>query len=129
MVSIVNILKERVDDVTTSLNKAINDYQTRITDLKKYTDKQVETLETRPGVINEVISTWTATSDNVDTISAVTGFTPKTDKLIINYRQTILRNGIDYIIEDTGSVVFKDIRFSTGDILQFIVIKQPGSAQ
>lgn len=129
VVSIVNILKERVDAVTTSLNKAIADYQERISDLKKYTDKQVEVLEARPGVINEVISTWTATSDNVDTISAVTGFDPKTDKLIINYRQTILRNGLDYIIEEAGSIVFKDIRFSSGDVLQFIVLKQPGSAQ
>lgn len=129
VVSVVNVLKNRVDEVTTSLNKAIADYQERVNELKRYTDSQVETLKTRPGVISEVISTWTATSDNVDTISAITGFDAKCDKLIINYRQTILRNGLDYIIEDTGSVVFKDIRFSTGDVLQFIVLKQASSAK
>lgn len=129
VVSIVNVLKARVDEITTSLKTAIADYQERIKELKSYTDAQVDALEARPGVISEVISTWTATSDNIDTINAVTGFNPKTDKLIINYRQTILRNGLDYIIEDSGSIVFKEIRFFTGDVLQFIVLKQSGSAE
>lgn len=139
-VSVVNILKDRLDTVTTTLNRAIADYQQRlgelkahtdrqVADLKTYTDRQVADLKVRPGVISEVVSTWTATSDNVDTINAVTGFNPKYDKLLINYRQTILRNGIDYVIEDSGSVVFKEIRFYTGDILQFIVLKQAESAQ
>lgn len=128
-VAVVNILQSRVEDVSKKLDLAIADYQERFKEDRRYVNDQINYLKSRPGVISEVISTWTATSDNVDTISAITGFNPKYDRLIINYRQTILRNGIDYVIEEAGSVVFKEIRFSTGDILQFIVLKQPESAQ
>lgn len=127
--SVVTILNERLEATTTKLDRAIKDYQERLAALSKQTDQQIAALKVRPGVINDVISTWTCTSNNVDTISAVTGFDAKYDKLIINYKQTIMRNGIDYIIEDGGSIVFKEIRFSEGDILQFIVIKQADPAQ
>ena len=87
-------------------------------------NEDIAALKARPGVINTVISDLTIMQNKVDTISAVPGFDPAYDKLIINLGQTMLRPTIDYIIEETGSIYFKEIRLNPGDVLQFIVLKQ-----
>ena len=74
---------------------------------------------------------YTATSDNVDTIGAISNFNPKYDKLIINFNQTVLREDIDYQIEllneagTSGGIIFPKIRLMKDDTLQFIIVKQP----
>ena len=58
-------------------------------------------------------------------ITGVTGFDHRYDKLLVNFQQTILRQGLDYTIdEESGNLYFKNIRFNSGDVLQFIVLKQ-----
>ena len=45
--------------------------------------------------------------------------------LIVNYNQTVLREGIDYDInKDINGITMKAFNLKTDDILQFMVIKQ-----
>lgn len=122
--SILTVLRERVETATADIDKATKDYRERLDQLTKSVNEDIAALKARPGVINTVISDLTIMQNKVDTISAVTGFDPAYDKLIINLGQTMLRPTIDYIIEETGSIYFKEIRLNPGDVLQFIVLKQ-----
>lgn len=127
--SVVNVLKDRLTTVTKDLTLQVKDCNEQIKELKKSTNSQITALKSRPGVITTVTSEWTAVLDNVDTINAVEGFRVGIDLLVINYRQTILREKTDYLIMDDGSISFTSIRFNKGDTLQLIVIKQPGPTE
>ena len=48
----------------------------------------------------------------------------RSDKLVVNYNQTILRVGVDYIITDTGVDFTDNITLMAGDEVQFVVLKQ-----
>ena len=94
-----------------------------------YVDQQRAHHIAQPGRIIEVISTFTASTNATDTIPKIKDFDPTLDKLVINYNQTILRLGIDYIIESTGGIQLRNFTLNAGDVLQFIIFKQAATAQ
>ena len=123
--SVITVLRERVETATADIDKAVKDYRARLDQLTKSVNDDIAALKARPGVISNVISDLTVTQDNLNMITGITGFDHKYDKLLVNFQQTILRQGLDYTIdEESGNLYFKDIRFSSGDVLQFIVLKQ-----
>lgn len=65
---------------------------------------------------------YTAVADNEETI-VIPGFNKKSDKLSVNYGQTILRNGIDYEFLKSANDAIHLIGFglSKGDVLHCIV--------
>ena len=129
--SVVSIEKGRIDELTKGLDHAVKDYTERLAQMQTYVDRQVNALKARPGVISTYTYMYTATSDNVDTIGAISNFNPKYDKLVINFNQTVLREDIDYQIEllneagTSGGIIFPKIRLMKDDTLQFIIVKQP----
>lgn len=123
--SVITVLRERVETATADIDKAVKDYRERLDQLTKSVNDDIAALKARPGVISNVISDLTVTQDNLNMITGVTGFDHRYDKLLVNFQQTILRQGLDYTIdEESGNLYFKDIRFNSGDVLQFIVLKQ-----
>lgn len=123
--SVITVLRERVETATADIDKAVKDYRERLDQLTKSVNDDIAALKARPGVISNVTSDLTVTQDNLNMITGVTGFDHRYDKLLVNFQQTILRQGLDYTIdEESGNLYFKDIRFNNGDVLQFIVLKQ-----
>lgn len=123
--SVITVLRERVETATADIDKAVKDYRERLDQLTESVNDDIAALKARPGVISNVISDLTVTQDNLNMITGITGFDHRYDKLLVNFQQTILRQGLDYTIdEESGNLYFKDIRFSSGDVLQFIVLKQ-----
>lgn len=123
--SMITVLRERVETATADIDKAVKDYRERLDQLTKSVNDDIAALKARPGVISNVTSDLTVTQDNLNMITGVTGFDHRYDKLLVNFQQTILRQGLDYTIdEESGNLYFKDIRFNSGDVLQFIVLKQ-----
>ena len=123
--SVIIVLRERVETATADIDKAVKDYRERLDQLTKSVNDDIAALKARPGVISNVTSDLTVTQDNLNMITGVTGFDHRYDKLLVNFQQTILRQGLDYTIdEESGNLYFKDIRFNSGDVLQFIVLKQ-----
>lgn len=123
--SVITVLHERVETATADIDKAVKDYRERLDQLTKSVNDDIAALKARPGVISNVTSDLTVTQDNLNMITGVTGFDHRYDKLLVNFQQTILRQGLDYTIdEESGNLYFKDIRFNSGDVLQFIVLKQ-----
>lgn len=123
--SVITVLRERVETATADIDKAVKDYRERLDQLTKSVNDDIAALKARPGVISNVTSDLTITQDNLNMITGVTGFDHRYDKLLVNFQQTILRQGLDYTIdEESGNLYFKDIRFNSGDVLQFIVLKQ-----
>ena len=53
-------------------------------------------------------------------------FNYRVDKLMVNFGQTVLREGMDYTINKlTGGIdLINGFELSTDDILQFVVVKQ-----
>lgn len=123
--SVITVLRERVETATADIDKAVKDYRERLDQLTKSVNDDIAALKARPGVISNVTSDLTVTQDNLNMITGVTGFDHRYDKLLVNFQQTILRQGLDYTIdEESGNLYFKDIRFNSGDVMQFIVLKQ-----
>lgn len=123
--SVITVLRERVETATADIDKAVKDYRERLDQLTKSVNDDIAALKARPGVISNVTSDLTVTQDNLNMITGITGFDHRYDKLLVNFQQTILRQGLDYTIdEESGNLYFKDIRFNSGDVLQFIVLKQ-----
>ena len=123
--SVITVLRERVETATADIDKAVKDYRERLDQLTKSVNDDIAALKARPGVISNVTSDLTITQDNLNMITGITGFDHRYDKLLVNFQQTILRQGLDYTIdEETGNLYFKDIRFNSGDVVQFIVLKQ-----
>ena len=123
--SVITVLRERVETATADIDKAVKDYRERPDQLTKSVNDDIAALKARPGVISNVTSDLTVTQDNLNMITGVTGFDHRYDKLLVNFQQTILRQGLDYTIdEESGNLYFKNIRFNSGDVLQFIVLKQ-----
>ena len=70
----------------------------KTTDLREYIIQEIEKIKNRPGKIITKLSTFTATEDHTRIIRNINNFVGGVDKLIVNYNQTVLRNGTDYII-------------------------------
>lgn len=125
VMSVVTMLSSRLTSLTNTVAHMQKDFTEKLRELKTYVDKRL----TEPGKIVTATSIFTASLDAVDTINAVENYVHGVDKLIINYNQTILREGTDYVIETGGSIQLKEFSLKSGDILQFIVIKQTAAAQ
>lgn len=132
--TVITIQQERLDSLTQEAEHMKKDYIERVAQLKRETERQIAALKARPGILVPITSMYTAPTNDVDTIAKVADFDPRFDHLIINYNQTILRAGIDYVFEvnATGTEAglrFPQIRLQQHDVLQFIVMKQPVDRQ
>ena len=71
------------------------------------------------------LSTYTAEEDNVSIIRNINNFVAGVDQIIVNYNQTILRNGIDYTLHSKyNGLELNTFTLDKGDILQFTILKQ-----
>ena len=95
-------------------------------DLRSYIDHELDKIRATPGKIQTVLSTYTAESDGITAIENIKEFNYRVDKLMVNFGQTVLREGMDYTINKlTGGIdLINGFELSTDDILQFVVVKQ-----
>lgn len=93
-------------------------------DLRSYIDLQIATVKSQPGKMDIRTSAYTATADGTYVIDSITDFNKQVDKLIVNFGQTLLREGIDYETTSNNGIMLTHIQLNTGDIIQFMVIKQ-----
>lgn len=122
------VLNKRLNETDRQLELVKKDYIERLDQLKKEFGRQIDALKLRPGNLITVASTYVAPVDSTDTINAIAQFVGTVDKLVVNFNQTILREGIDYAIEDNG-IRLLTFKLNKGDTFQFIVIKQAATAQ
>lgn len=87
-------------------------------------EKKYQALATSPGNIDARVCNMRMESDGVKGIAIIPEFDGHVDKIVVNYNQTILRVGVDYVITDTGIDFTDNITLSKGDEIQFIVLKQ-----
>lgn len=118
-------MKREVDEKIKEIDRRVD------TKLKELSDKydrlladMSNTIITRPGNLVPVISYFTAEHDNITAIKTIDNFDGSVDKLLVNYGQTILRAEIDYVVVNNGINLIGPFSLQTGDILQFIVMKQ-----
>lgn len=99
--------------------------QSRTNDLRAYIDQEIDRLQTEPGNLVIKLSTYTAEEDNVSVIRNINNFVAGVDQIIVNYNQTILRNGIDYTLHSKyNGLELNTFTLDKGDILQFTILKQ-----
>lgn len=110
----ISQIKATYDDKFEKLEKAMTGRFDRIDEI----------LANRPGKIEAVVSVYTAASDGITQIAEIEGFDGTVDKLVVNYGQTLLRVGLDYVVVNNGIQFMNDISINTGEIVQFIVLKQ-----
>ena len=118
---IVNI---RMNSMKNDMEETLKEYKQSLDSMKEYMDQEIQALKTRPGKIEALSSIFTAVQNDTRTIDNIENFVAGVDHLIINYNQTLLRNYIDYTINDDGVVTLLKFGLNTGDILQLIVLKQ-----
>lgn len=116
--TIVNMVDARLTSTTKELEFFKKDTAAKLIELRSYIDIELK----KPGMITTVVSTFTPSVDS-DTVGSVEGYVVGIDKLMVNYNQTILRENLDYIIEEAGSIQFT-FQIPANDVVQFIVIKQ-----
>ena len=94
-------------------------------DLRSYIDQEIDKVKSRPGTIVTHLSTYTASADGETVIANITNFNAALDKIIVNYNQTILQDGIDYRINvDNNGIDLLSFALNEGAILQFTVLAQ-----
>ena len=99
--------------------------QSRTNDLRAYIDQEIDRLQQEPGNLVIKLSTYTAEEDNVSVIRNINNFVAGVDQIIVNYNQTILRNGIDYTLHSKyNGLELNTFTLDKGDILQFTILKQ-----
>lgn len=96
--------------------------QDKNNDLRTYLETELAKLKARPGNIYTKAVVYTATQDGTTEIP-VEGFNSGVDKLLVNYGQTVLREGIDFEISPTGITLTK-FALRAEDIIQFVVVIQ-----
>ena len=88
-------------------------------------DNLVDLIVTNPGRIKTRTVVYTASQTGVYNIP-VEGFTPSKERIfLVNYGQTLLREGIDYYITNTG-VELSAIRINTGESIMVTVVIDSG---
>lgn len=92
-------------------------------DLRSYIDQELAKLANRPGKIETRLVAHTVQNDNTTVISSISGYNPLYDKLIVNFGQTVLREGVDYIRYGSG-IQLNEIVLNAGDIIQFTILVQ-----
>jgi len=108
---------EKVDALSKSFDKAI-------ADMSAAWEEKFEALRTAPGNIIAHVSNVKIDSDGVKGIPIIAEFDGHVDQLVVNYNQTVLRIGVDYVITDTGIDFTDNITLMAGDEVQFVVLKQ-----
>ena len=97
----------------------------KTTDLREYIVQEIEKIKNQPGKIVTKLSTFTATEDHTRIIRNINNFVGGVDKLIVNYNQTVLRNGTDYIIHSKyNGIELIGFELDKDEILQFTILKQ-----
>ena len=100
-------------------NPAVTDVQTIVNQILGSRITSVAVVPEKSGYL------YTVQDPNATTI-AINGFDNSTDDLVVNYGQTILRPGIDYVFV-TGQKnviqIINDIQFVAGDQLYFAITK------
>lgn len=96
--------------------------QAGTTDLQTHLEQMINEVKSRPGNFITKLQVYECTTDKA-TVIMINGFDYNLDKLIVNYGQTILREGIDYIVID-GGIELISLELEIGDILQFTIIVQ-----
>lgn len=141
--AILRIVLERVADALKQVSDSKNDMETTVVEKIKEIDTRVDvklaelaekydkllenmsnTILTRPGNLYPVISYFEAVHDATVDVETIDNFDGTIDKLLVNYGQTILREGLDYKITRNGITLIGGMQLVAGDILQFIVMKQ-----
>lgn len=116
--TIVNMVDARLDSTTKELEYFKKDTALKFAELRSYINSELK----KPGTIITKVSTFVPPID-IDTVGSVENFVVGVDKLLVNYNQTILRENLDYVIEEKGSIQFT-FSIPANDVVQFIVIKQ-----
>lgn len=114
-------VEERWNTTIQTLTASFNNV---IAELNNRWEKKLAEVAAAPGRIIAHVANITAESDGVKGISIIPEFDGHTDKLVVNYNQTILRYGVDYVITDTGIDFTDNITLMKGDEVQFVVLKQ-----
>ena len=97
----------------------------KTTDLREYIVQEIEKIKNQPGKIVTKLSTFTSTEDHTRIIRNINNFVGGVDKLIVNYNQTVLRNGTDYIIHSKyNGIELIGFELDKDEILQFTILKQ-----
>lgn len=102
---------QSLQDKVTSLEAKIEALEARIDD-----------IVANPGKIDVRFFNYTAIGGET-TIANIEDFDPDKDKLFVNYGQTILKVGIDYLVNATG-IRLISMTPAAGDVVQFIIFKQ-----
>ena len=96
------------------------DYRTTI---EEATARLVEMIKTYPGNYYTRFYNFTSTEAGTYVIE-IPDFSPHREKLyMVNYGQTVLREGIDYTMTHTG-IELTRIRLPIGALIQFVMIQQ-----
>lgn len=96
--------------------------QEQTVDLKLHLERLIEEAMSRPGKFVTRLYAFDCETDDT-TVIMVGGYNSGIDKLVVNYGQTILREGIDYNLVD-GGIELINMKLMEGDILQFTIIVQ-----
>lgn len=124
-----NQIDEFRTDVTKTINEFIESNTNQLTEFKQSIQNDVNNkykeLVARLGNIKTEITSFTP-SEDITTVPKPGTFDPKLDiMMIVNYGQTMLRQGIDYTINEDGSLaIINDITIKAGDIVTTVVCKQ-----
>ena len=117
----LRILRDRVAALEDKLSNSVADMN------KEFNEKLAQiiaTINTRPGNIDARTSVVIVDADNTAHIGPINDFQSGLDKLVVNYGQTLLREGIDYVVSNDGIDLLNNVTLKTGDVVQFIVLKQ-----
>lgn len=98
--------------------------QNSTADLRTYIDQQIAEAKAAPGRFETRQYVYTAEEDDITSIPAIDGFRYGIDKIIVNYGQTLLREGIDYELTPDNGIQFVNIILAEGDIIQATIIVQ-----
>ena len=99
--------------------------QDRVTSLEAKVaalEARIDNIVANPGKIDVRFFNYTAVGGET-TITNIEDFDPTKDKLFVNYGQTILKVGIDYLVNATG-IRLISVTPAAGDVVQFIIFKQ-----
>ena len=95
-------------------------------DLRGFLQSEISKFRKLPGKIITHLYVFTASEDHEVHISQIENYNARRgDKMIVNYNQTVLREGIDYDLTplDDG-ITLKTFELDAGEIIQFTIFEQ-----
>ncbi len=102
-------------------------FKDRINSVIRFVETRFQENAVLPGRIITSSSVYTASTNNVTTIPYPTDYVAGIDKLMVNYAQTLLRQDVDYTLNENNLTLINNISLAAGDKIQFIVLKQPSN--